>query len=117
MSATTDSIRNVIIIGSGPAGYTAAIYTARADLAPLVIAGSVTAGGELMNTTEVENFPGFTDGIMGADLMGNMQQQAERFGAEILFDDVTSVDLNGEIKKVTAGNGTDRKSVVSGNRV
>lgn len=106
MSTTTDSIRNVIIIGSGPAGYTAAIYTARADLAPLVIAGSVTAGGELMNTTEVENFPGFTDGIMGADLMGNMQQQAERFGAEILFDDVTSVDLNGEIKKVTAGNGT-----------
>ncbi|MCV9996362.1 thioredoxin-disulfide reductase [Paeniglutamicibacter sp. ZC-3] len=100
------SIRNVIIIGSGPAGYTAAIYTARADLAPLVIAGSVTAGGELMNTTEVENFPGFTEGIMGPDLMENMQKQAERFDAEILFDDVTHVDLAGDIKKVTAGNGT-----------
>ncbi|MGG5174969.1 thioredoxin-disulfide reductase [Pseudarthrobacter sp. J1763] len=102
---STEAIRNVIIIGSGPAGYTAAIYTARADLAPLVIAGSVTAGGELMNTTEVENFPGFTDGIMGPVLMDNMQKQAERFGAEILFDDVTHVELDGEVKKVTAANG------------
>lgn len=104
-SVTSETIRNVIIIGSGPAGYTAATYTARADLAPLVIAGSVTAGGELMNTTEVENFPGFTEGIMGPDLMDNMQKQAERFGAEILFDDVTHVDLAGTVKKVTAGNG------------
>jgi len=102
---STEAIRNVIIIGSGPAGYTAAIYTARADLAPLVIAGSVTAGDELMNTTEVENFPGFTDGIMGPVLMDNMQKQAERFGAEILFDDVTHVELDGEVKKVTAANG------------
>lgn len=101
----TEPVRNVIIIGSGPAGYTAAIYTARADLSPLVIAGSVTAGGELMNTTEVENFPGFTEGIMGPDLMENMQRQAERFGAEILFDDVIGVELAGELKKVTAANG------------
>lgn len=101
-----DAIRNVIIVGSGPAGYTAAVYTARASLEPLVIAGSVTAGGELMNTTDVENFPGFPEGIMGPDLMDNMQKQAERFGAEILFDDVTSVDLAGDIKIVTLGDGT-----------
>lgn len=101
-----DVIRNVIIIGSGPAGYTAAVYTARANLQPLVIAGSVTAGGELMNTTDVENFPGFPEGIMGPDLMDNMQKQAERFGAEILFDDVTAVDLSGDIKVVTLGDGT-----------
>ncbi|WP_411733678.1 thioredoxin-disulfide reductase [Paeniglutamicibacter sp.] len=101
-----DAIRNVIIIGSGPAGYTAAVYTARANLQPLVIAGSVTAGGELMNTTDVENFPGFPEGIMGPDLMDNMQKQAERFGAEILFDDVTAVELTGDIKVVTLGDGT-----------
>ena len=101
-----DIVRNVIIIGSGPSGYTSAIYTARANLQPLVIAGSVTAGGELMNTTDVENFPGFPQGIMGPDLMDNMQQQAERFGAEILFDDVTAVDLTGDIKVVTLGDGT-----------
>ena len=101
-----DAIRNVIIIGSGPAGYTAAVYTARANLQPLVIAGSVTAGGELMNTTDVENFPGFPEGIMGPDLMDNMQKQAERFGAEILFDDVTAVELAGDIKVVTLGDGT-----------
>ncbi|GAA3326877.1 MULTISPECIES: thioredoxin-disulfide reductase [Paeniglutamicibacter] len=101
-----DAIRNVIIIGSGPAGYTAAVYTARANLQPLVIAGSVTAGGELMNTTDVENFPGFPEGIMGPDLMDNMQKQAERFGAEILFDDVTAVDLAGDVKVVTLGDGT-----------
>ena len=101
-----DVIRNVIIIGSGPAGYTAAVYTARANLQPLVVAGSVTAGGELMNTTDVENFPGFPEGIMGPDLMDNMQKQAERFGAEILFDDVTAVDLSGDIKVVTLGDGT-----------
>ncbi len=101
-----DIVRNVIIIGSGPSGYTSAIYTARANLQPLVIAGSVTAGGELMNTTDVENFPGFPEGIMGPDLMDNMQKQAERFGAEILFDDVTAVDLTGDIKVVTLGDGT-----------
>ena len=101
-----DVVRNVIIIGSGPAGYTAAVYTARANMQPLVIAGSVTAGGELMNTTDVENFPGFPEGIMGPDLMDNMQKQAERFGAEILFDDVTAVELSGDIKVVTLGDGT-----------
>ncbi|GAA1958864.1 thioredoxin-disulfide reductase [Catenulispora subtropica] len=99
-------IRNVIIIGSGPAGYTAAVYTARAGLNPLVFAGSVTAGGALMNTTEVENFPGFPEGIMGPDLMDNMQKQAERFGAELVFDDVTAVDLTGDIKQVTDSAGT-----------
>jgi len=98
-------VRQLIIIGSGPAGYTAAIYAARANLAPLVIASSVEFGGELMKTTEVENYPGFTDGIMGPDLMMNMQKQAERFGAEIVYDDVTSLELEGEVKKVTLGNG------------
>ena len=98
-------MRQLIIIGSGPAGYTAAIYAARANLAPLVIASSVEFGGELMKTTEVENYPGFVDGIMGPDLMMNMQKQAERFGAEIVYDDVTSVELDGEVKKVTLGNG------------
>ncbi|WP_371931482.1 thioredoxin-disulfide reductase [Glutamicibacter sp. MNS18] len=105
-SVQNDEIRDVIIVGSGPAGYTSAIYTARANLSPLVIAGSVTAGGELMNTTDVENFPGFPEGIMGPDLMDNLQKQAERFGAEILFDDVTNVDLSGDIKKVTINDGT-----------
>jgi thioredoxin reductase (NADPH) len=98
-------LRNVIIVGSGPAGYTAAIYAARAGLKPLLIASSVEAGGELMKTTDVENFPGFPDGLMGPDLMANMQAQAERFGTEILLDDVIEVDLKGDIKIVKTGAG------------
>jgi len=98
-------VRQVIIIGSGPAGYTAAIYAARANLSPILIASSVEAGGELMKTTEVENFPGFPDGVMGPELMMNMQAQAEKFGTEIVLDDVTSVDLSGDVKRVTLGNG------------
>jgi thioredoxin reductase (NADPH) len=98
-------VRDVIIIGSGPAGWTAAIYTARAGLKPLVIASSVEPGGELMKTTEVENFPGFVDGLMGPDLMMNMQAQAERFGTEVLLDDVTEVDLKGQVKIVKTGGG------------
>jgi thioredoxin reductase (NADPH) len=98
-------VRQIIIIGSGPAGYTAAIYAARANLKPLLIASSVEAGGELMNTTEVENFPGFPEAVMGPDLMFKMQAQAEKFGTEIVLDDVVSVDLTGEVKKVTLGSG------------
>jgi len=98
-------VRQIIIIGSGPAGYTAAIYAARANLAPLLIASSVEAGGELMKTTEVDNYPGFPEGIMGPDLMTNMQQQAERFGTEIVLDDVVKLELEGEVKRVTLGNG------------
>jgi thioredoxin reductase (NADPH) len=98
-------LRDVIIIGSGPAGYTAGIYTARAGLKPLLIASSVEAGGELMKTTEVENFPGFPDGLQGPELMANFQAQAERFGTEILLDDVVEVDLKGDIKIVKTGGG------------
>ncbi|MBB6121720.1 thioredoxin-disulfide reductase [Nocardiopsis algeriensis] len=105
-------VRNVIIIGSGPAGYTAAVYAARAELRPLVFEGSITAGGALMNTTEVENFPGFPDGIMGPDLMDNMRKQAERFGAELVPEDVTSVNLSAPVKEVTAGGETFRAHTV-----
>jgi thioredoxin reductase (NADPH) len=100
-------VRDVIIIGSGPAGYTAAVYAARASLNPLVFEGSVSAGGALMNTTDVENFPGFPEGIMGPDLMDNLRRQAERFGAELVTDDVVSVDLTGEVKVVIDSTGTE----------
>jgi thioredoxin-disulfide reductase len=98
-------MRQIVIIGSGPAGYTAAIYAARANLRPLVIASSVEFGGELMKTTEVENFPGFPEGIMGPELMMKMQEQAEKFGAEIVYDDVTKLELAGDVKKIHLGNG------------
>lgn len=98
-------MREVIIIGSGPAGYTAAIYTARAGLKPLMIASSIEPGGELMKTTEVENFPGFPNGLMGPDLMNAMQEQAERFGTEVLMDDVIEVELDGDVKIVKTGAG------------
>jgi len=102
---TETPVRDVVIVGSGPAGYTAAIYAARAGLRPVVLAGSVTAGGALMNTTEVENFPGFPDGILGPELMEQMQKQAERFGAEVVWDDVTEVELAGPIKTIVTGGG------------
>ena len=107
-------MREVIIIGSGPAGYTAAIYAARAQLNPLLIASSVEPGGELMKTTEVENYPGFPEGLMGPDLMANFRAQAERFGTEILFDDVVEVDLKGDTKVVKTGAGEtfEAKSVI-----
>ena len=98
-------MREVIIIGSGPAGFTAGIYTARAGLNPLLIASSVEIGGELMKTTEVENFPGFPEGLQGPELMAHFQAQAERFGTEVMYEDVVEVDLKGDIKIVKTGNG------------
>ena len=98
-------MHQIIIIGSGPAGFGAAIYAARAGLEPVLFASSVEPGGELMNTTDVENYPGFPEGILGPDLMQKMQEQAERFGTTVKYDDVTSVELTGDIKRVTTGDG------------
>lgn len=99
-------MHQIIIIGSGPAGFTAAIYAARAGLKPVLFASSVAIGGELMNTTDVENFPGFPEGIQGPDLMQKMQEQAERFGTEVVYDDVIEVDFSGDVKRLTTGDGT-----------
>mgnify|MGYP003333510657 FL=1 len=105
MAVDYTKIHNLVIVGSGPAGYTAAIYAARAQLKPVIYEGSVTAGGALMNTTEVENFPGFENGIMGPDLMDQMRKQSLRFGAELVTDDIVEMKLNQEIKELTDGSG------------
>ncbi|CAB4824010.1 MAG: thioredoxin-disulfide reductase [Actinobacteria bacterium] len=103
-------VRDLVIVGSGPAGYTAAIYASRAQLNPLMYEGSVTAGGALMNTTEVENFPGFVDGVMGPDLMESMRKQAQRFGSELVTDDIVKMDLVGDIKTLVDGSGNTIKA-------
>ena len=110
----SEKIHDVVIVGSGPAGYTAAIYAARAQLEPVMYEGSVTAGGALMNTTEVENFPGFTDGIMGPDLMDSMRKQAARFGTKLITDDIVEMDLKGSVKTLKDGSGNtlQAKSVI-----
>ncbi|MGI9144101.1 MAG: thioredoxin-disulfide reductase [Candidatus Planktophila sp.] len=106
----SEKIHEVVIVGSGPAGYTAAIYAARAQLEPIIYEGSVTAGGALMNTTEVENFPGFTEGVMGPDLMDSMRKQAARFGAQLITDDIVEMDLKGPVKTLKDGSGNVLKS-------
>jgi thioredoxin reductase (NADPH) len=110
----SEKIHDVVIVGSGPAGYTAAIYAARAQLEPVMYEGSVTAGGALMNTTEVENFPGFTDGIMGPDLMDSMRKQSARFGTKLITDDIVEMDLKGPVKTLKDGSGNtlQAKSVI-----
>ena len=111
---SVSEVRDLVIVGSGPAGYTAAIYASRAQLNPLMYEGSVTAGGALMNTTEVENFPGFVDGVMGPDLMESMRKQAQRFGSELITDDIVKMDLEGDIKTLVDGSGNiiKAKSVI-----
>ncbi|MEJ6574344.1 MAG: thioredoxin-disulfide reductase [Actinomycetes bacterium] len=103
-------IHEVVIVGSGPAGYTAAIYAARAQLSPVLYEGSVTAGGALMNTTDVENFPGFPEGVMGPDLMDSLRKQAERFGTKLVTDDIVSMELDGEVKVLKDGSGNTLKA-------
>ncbi|MCX6434708.1 MAG: FAD-dependent oxidoreductase, partial [Actinobacteria bacterium] len=103
--SVNSEVHQVAIVGSGPAGYTAAIYAARAQLQPILYEGSVTAGGALMNTTEVENFPGFTDGVMGPDLMDSMRKQALRFGAKIITDDIVEMNLANDVKVLKDGSG------------
>lgn len=107
---SVSEVRDLVIVGSGPAGYTAAIYASRAQLNPLMYEGSVTAGGALMNTTEVENFPGFVDGVMGPDLMESMRKQAQRFGSELITDDIVKMDLIGDIKTLVDGSGNTIKA-------
>ena len=110
MSVDYSKIHDVVIVGSGPAGYTAGVYAARAQLAPVLYEGSVTAGGALMNTTEVENFPGFEHGIMGPDLMDQMRKQASRFGAQLVTDDITEMKLDGDVKTLVDGSGNTIKA-------
>lgn len=107
---SVSEVKDLVIVGSGPAGYTAAIYASRAQLNPLMYEGSVTAGGALMNTTEVENFPGFVDGVMGPDLMESMRKQAQRFGSELITDDIVKMDLVGDIKTLVDGSGNTVKA-------
>ena len=110
MSVDYSKVHELVIVGSGPAGYTAGVYAARAQLSPVLYEGSVTAGGALMNTTEVENFPGFEHGIMGPDLMDQMRKQALRFGTQLVTDDITEMKLDGEIKTLVDGSGNTLKA-------
>lgn len=110
MSVDYEKVHELVIVGSGPAGYTAGVYAARAQLDPVLYEGSVTAGGALMNTTEVENFPGFKDGIMGPDLMDQMRKQASRFGAQLVTDDITEMKLDSNVKVLTDGSGNTIKA-------
>ncbi|MEY2944581.1 MAG: hypothetical protein RL433_263 [Actinomycetota bacterium] len=110
MSVDYEKVHELVIVGSGPAGYTAGVYAARAQLDPVLYEGSVTAGGALMNTTEVENFPGFKDGIMGPDLMDQMRKQASRFGAQLVTDDITEMKLDSDVKVLVDGSGNTIKA-------